>query len=428
MTCSTYTTRFRGWRLGSLAVLACAAAAAAFGSSEPQANTPPADTTSDAPANPPPVDARAAADATTATDTTAADTATQSDTQAKAETKPRFSGSVQLDNQYSAETDPLRATLSLSFSNPFSSADEIDAAYQLAPQDIKQVSVFAASYTTHPLPDGFQPALYFIDANTNVPTSEAAGGVLGKGQIVGMRVSHALPAAGTQSLTLAAEYKHFRNLVPFDEVAELSSTEISYWGLALTYAGNWTAPQHQEGVSLSLNYGPHGGANSADAYAAANFHAQSDYFYVRADGAALFTLVKGWRLYVRAAGQYTGDSLNINEDYSIAGSDGVRGYLEAEVLGDRALKGTLQLQSPTWQMGTRFLTDAFIYADAGVAQTLQILAGEPAFRHPRSVGLGMDLVAWKRLSGTLTWARPLADADFTRENETRLLFLLRASF
>ena len=177
-----------------------------------------------------------------------------------------------------------------------------------------------------------------------------------------------------------------------------------------------------------MNYGPHGGANSADAYAAANFHAQADYFYVRADGAALFTLVKGWRLYVRAAGQYTGDSLNINEDYSIAGSDGVRGYLEAEVLGDRALKGTLQLQSPTWQMGTRFLTDAFLYADAGVAQTLQILAGEPAFRHPRSVGLGMDLVAWKRLSGTLTWARPLADADFTRENETRLLFLLRASF
>ena len=305
MTRSTYTTRFAGmrdWRLASLAALICAATPAAFGSSGPQAPPPPSDTAGDAPANPASADAPAAAGATTATDTTAADTAAQTDTQTKAEPKPRLSGSVQLDNQYSAETDPLRATLSFSFSNPFSSADEIDAAYQLAPQDIKQVSVFAASYTTHPLPDGFQPALYFIDANTNVPTSQAAGGVLGKGQIIGMRVSHALPFAGTQSLTLAAEYKHFRNLVPFDEVAELSSTEISYWGLALTYAGNWTAPKHQEGVSLSLNYGPHGGANPGDAYAAANFHAQSDYFYVRADGAALFTLVKGWRLYVRAAG------------------------------------------------------------------------------------------------------------------------------
>jgi hemolysin activation/secretion protein len=424
MTRSRNTPRLRkaaGLRLAALAALACAAAPLACAAQEPQTNPPPAQTPGDAPANPPPADAPTAAGATASTTTTAV-------TETKTETKPRFSGSIQLDNQYSADTDPLRATLSLSFNNPFSSADEIDAAYQLAPQDIKQVSVFAASYTTQPLPDGFQPALYFIDANTNVPTSEAAGGVLGKGQIIGMRVSHSLPAAGTQSLTLAAEYKHFRNLVPFDEVAELSSTEISYWGLALTYAGNWTATNHQEGVSLSLNYGPHGGANAEDAYAAANFHAQSDYFYVRADGATLFTLGKGWRLYLRAAGQYTSDSLNINEDYSIAGSDGVRGYLEAEVLGDRGVKGTLQLQSPTWQMGTRLLSDAFLFCDAGVAQTLETVAGEPAFTHPRSVGLGMDLVAWKRLSGTLTWARPLADADFTHENETRLLFLVRAAF
>jgi hemolysin activation/secretion protein len=406
-----------GTRLVVLAVLATAGPPAGA-AAEPQPGAPPADATSDAPASPQP-DGAAAESAT----------ATASPPQAKAESKPRFSGSVQLDNQYSAETDPLRATLSLSYTNAFSSADEIDAAYQLAPQDIKQVSVFAASYTAHPLPDNFQPTLYFIDANTNVPTSEAAaGGVFGKGQILGVRVSHSLPLPGTQSLSLAAEYKHFRNTVPFDEDAQLSDTEISYWGLALTYTGNWTAPRHQEGVSVSLNYGPHGGANPQDAYAANDFHARADYLFLRADGAALVTLLKGWRLYLRAAGQYTGDSLNINEDYPIAGSDGVRGYLEAEVLGDRGIKATLQLQTPTWEPSPRFLADAFVFGDAGVAQILETVAGEAAFMHPRSVGLGIDIQAWKRVSGALTWARALTDSDFTRENESRLLFLVRASF
>jgi hypothetical protein len=48
--------------------------------------------------------------------------------------------------------------------------------------------------------------------------------------------------------------------------------------------------------------------------------------------------------------------------------------------------------------------------------------------HPRSWGLGVDLVPWKSVTGSLVWARPLVNAAITQAGESRILFLLRASF
>ena len=54
------------------------------------------------------------------------------------------------------------------------------------------------------------------------------------------------------------------------------------------------------------------------------------YFYLRADGSWIQQLPLGLRGLLRVAGQYAVEPLISNENYSIAGIDGVRGYLEAE--------------------------------------------------------------------------------------------------
>jgi hemolysin activation/secretion protein len=336
-----------------------------------------------------------------------------------------FHGSIELNNQYSPDTEPLRATLALSYSNLFSTQDQTSALYQVAPQDPHQVGVFAASYAAHPLPDGLQPSIYFIDSNTNVPTSDTVG-VLGKGQVLGVRMSHALSAA-TQSLTLGLDYKHFRNATGLDDGSS-SSTPVSYLNLSLAYAGRWTGAQRDAALTISANFGPHGGANAANAYADDDFRERANYFYLRADGELIAALPKGLRLYLRLAGQYSGQSLIIDEDYPVAGIDGVRGYLEAEVLGDRALKSTVQLQSPAWHRGERQIADAFVYFDAAAAEMVDPLPGEPLHMHPRSWGFGVDLVPLKSITGSLVWARPLVTAEVTQAGESRILFLLRASF
>jgi len=337
-----------------------------------------------------------------------------------------FHGSIELDNQYSANTESLRATLALSYSNLFSKQDELSALYQLAPQDPKQVGVFIANYASHPLPDGLQPSIYFLDSSTNVPTADTVG-VLGKGQIVGFRLSHALGAGTTQSLTFAMDYRHFRNTTALD--ANTSSiTPVSYLNLSLAYAGNWSGAGREAAVTVSANFGPRGGANAANAIVNGDFQARANYFYLRADGALLATLPKGVRLYLRIAGQYSGRSLIIDEDYPVAGIDGVRGYLEAEVLGDRALKGTVQLQSPVWKRSAKPLADGFVYFDAAVADMIDASPGESLRLHPRSWGVGADVFPWKSLTTSIVWARPLVSASTTQAGDSRILFLLRGSF
>jgi hemolysin activation/secretion protein len=397
----------RAWVIVLLSLGVCAVCAAA-----PETPATPTEATS-APAVPIPAAAAAAPSG-------AAEPA------ANADEHSEFHGAIELDNQYSSGTEPLRATLALSYSNLFSKQDELSALYQLAPQDAKQVGVFIANYASQPLPDGLQPSIYFLDSSTNVPTADTVG-VLGKGQILGFRLSHALGAATTQSLTLAMDYRHFRNTTAIN--ADSSSvTPVSYLNLSLAYAGNWSSARREEAVTVSVNYGPRGGANADNAIATGDFRARANYFYVRADGAVLASLPRGLRLYLRLAGQYSGKSLIVDEDYPVAGIDGVRGYLEAEVIGDRALKGTLQLQSPTWKRGAKQLADGFVYFDAAVADTLEASPGESLRVHPRSWGFGADLFPWKGVSAAVIWARPLVTASTTQAGDSRVLFLLRGSF
>jgi hemolysin activation/secretion protein len=346
----------------------------------------------------------------------------------KADDHSQFHGSIELNNQYSAGTEPLRTIVALSYSNLFSKQDELSALYELAPQDPKQVGVFIANYAAHPLPDGLQPTIYFLDSSTNVPTADTVG-ALGKGQILGFRLSHAIGggSGATQSLTFALDYRHFRNTTSFSENSRLD-TPVSYLNLALAYAGNWTSAQRETGLNISANFGPHGGANAADALADDDFHARANYFYLRADGAVIATLPKGLRLYLRLAGQYSSRSLIVDEDYPVAGIDGVRGYLEAEALGDRALKGTVQLQSPSWNYRAKPFADAFVFFDDAVADMLDAQPGEFMRTHPRSWGVGADLVPWKGVTGSLVWARPLVTTASTRAGESRVLFLLRGAF
>jgi hemolysin activation/secretion protein len=407
------TSALRRAYLPAVACLAVSQALAAGPVQNPA--TPPEPPAADAPAAPPAAEAAAAP--------------ANADAVPKASDHSEFHGSVQLDNQYSPETDPLRATLALSYTNLFSKQDEMSALYQVAPQDAHQVGVFAAAYGAHPLPDGLQPQIYFIDSNTNVPTSDTAG-VLGKGQVLGGRLSHAIGGGNgaSQSLTLGFDYKHFRNATRVNDDGSSSVTPVSYLNLSLAYAGSWSDAQRDAALTVSANFGPHGGANAANAFADGDFHARSDYFYLRADGAIVRILPKGLRLYVHVAGQYSRQSLIIDEDYPVSGIDGVRGYLEAEVLGDRALKSTVQLQSPTWQHGARQIADGFVYFDAAVAELVAPLPGETALLHPRSWGFGLDVSPMKNLTGSLVWARPMVSASTTQAGETRILFLLRGTF
>ncbi len=337
-----------------------------------------------------------------------------------------FHGSVQFDNQYTPNTDPLRATVALSYGNLFQEFDSLSAEYQVAPQKISEVNVIAANYAWGTFSNGLRPSLSFIDSNSNVPAA-GTDGVLGIGQIYGSRLAYFLNGSQTQSITLGVDYKHFRDTIgpPGGQPLE---TPSSYVNLSLAYSGSWISDRQQLSVSTTANFGPRDPPNSAPGVGSTPSQGESSYFYQRLEASVAEHLPKDFQLIVRGAGQFTTDPLVTYEDFSISGADGVRGYLEAESLADRGLKGSVQLQTPAAKLKSLPLGDAFIFYDAGRASIVDPSAGEPALTELSSWGIGVHLLPGYWVNGSLTWADPLRATPYTRRGDSRLLFLLRGTF
>lgn len=338
-------------------------------------------------------------------------------------------GSLELNNQATIDTRSLRSVATVSYGDLFGRLDSISFQYQATPQQFDQVRVIAVDYTAHAFDSGLQPSLMYINSNSNVATAGTLG-VLGIGEITGLRLAYPLPgtAPSIESLTLGVDYKHFRNTINQNATTALN-TPISYLNLSFTYAGVWRSDEFITSANVAANLGPRGLVNNPSGFADDRYKGQANYFYVRADIGTTIKLPADFSLRLRAAGQGATEPLITNEDYSIAGADAVRGYLEAEELGDKAIKETVQLNSPGLHFKSeKPLVDAYIFYDAGRMWVIEPLPGEPGRANLRSWGAGLDLLPGQKVTGSLTWAKALSSASVTEAGQSRYLFVLRGIF
>jgi hemolysin activation/secretion protein len=337
-------------------------------------------------------------------------------------------GSLELNNQATIDTRSLRSIASLTYGDLWGRMDSISFQYQTSPQQVDQVRVIALNYVVHAFESGLQPSFLYINSNSNVPAAGTLG-VLGIGEIMGARLAYSLPApaASVQSLTLGIDYKHFRNTISQNATTALD-TPISYLNLSLTYSGLWRTDEVTTTSSVTANAGPRGVVNSPSAFENDRYRGRANYFDARADVSTAIKLPKDFSVRFRLAGQEATEPLITNEDYSIAGSDGVRGYLESEELGDRAIKGTVQLNSPSLHRKERTLGDAYLFFDAARMSVLDSLPEQPSGATLRSYGAGFDLLPAQKITGSFTWAKALNAASVTHAGESRFLFVLRGSF
>jgi len=354
-------------------------------------------------------------------------------------------GSLEINNQASLDTSSLRSIASVSYGDLFGRFDTFALQYQFTPQNFDQVRVFAANYVFHPLESGLQPSFQYINSNSNVAAVGTLG-VLGIGEITGLRLAYPfLATAGSnQSVTFGLDYKHFRNLINQNATTS-DDTPITYLNMSFAYAGLWRSDHLSTTFDLAANAGPRGVVNNQNAFANDRAEGRDNYFYLRGDLAFEIKLPLDFRIRLRAAGQAAAEPLITNENFSIAGVDGVRGYLESEVLGDEGLKETVQVFSPGWHAHERVLGDAFAFFDAGRTWVIDSLACEPSGTglHLRSVGGGFDVLPGEKVTGSFTWAKALdsatdlssvaasgcpASGPATLAGQSRILFLLRGSF
>jgi hemolysin activation/secretion protein len=337
-------------------------------------------------------------------------------------------GSLELNNQATVDTHELRGIASLNYDNLFGRLDSLAVQYQFTPQEFSQVRVFALNYAAHAFDSGLTPSVSYINSNSNVPTAGTLG-VLGIGEITSAKLAYpiAMAAGSLQDVSLEVDYKHFRNTINQNATTALD-TPITYLNLGAAYAASWRSDVRTTMLSVSVNFGPRHLVNNAEAFENDRFQGRANYFDVRADLSTTIKLPAEFAVKLRAAGQGAIDPLIANEDYSLTGADGVRGYLEAEELVDAGVKETVQLFSPPIRRNARVLGDVFTFFDAGKGRVYDALAGQAGDVRVRSWGFGLDVLPGEKVTGSLTWAKALDTASETRAGDSRVLFFLRGGF
>lgn len=348
-----------------------------------------------------------------------------------------FHGSAEVNNRYSASTTHTRASINLSYDNLFQKFHAVSLQYQTSPEDLSETRVLAGTYLA-PLSGGNLLAAYAVDTNSDFAVVNTGGdlSVLGTGNIYGLRYLVRLPALGryAHNATLGTDYKDFTdNIVLSDGTTD--TTPIQYMSWTAGYSGIHNTPRSNTGFNLMVNFGLRGVLNDQSEFAYKRADGRANFLYLRGDASRLQPLWGGSAVYLRAVAQWSPEPLISNEQFATGGADGVRGYVESALMGDRGLAGNFEIRSPSlhaWlgKSIKQLLFFAF-YDAAHVTQLAQIDdAGNTVTLNAdlSSTGAGLRFAGFAGVEASLDWAYPLRPLDDVERGDSRIHFRVRYAF
>lgn len=345
------------------------------------------------------------------------------------------SGSVEINNQHSRDTDPARVSATLRYDNLFQRDHSLSLTAITAPTEPSQSKVLVANYGI-PLEGANSWSASLVWSNSDVETLGSTQ-VISRGTTLSLRRYIAFGRAdGSRLLSLGFDLKNLKERSAFD-------TPVRYLPFQLGYTDQFTLGADDR---LQLN------ANLAFAIAAllkrdvtcpsdVNPDAQADQFACKRFGASgsfgAFKLDSRWShsfgpatLVTRLGLQIASGPLISAEQYSLGGADTVRGYLEGEASGDHGVLGSLELRAnglaPLLGDPWRDVTP-LAFVDVSQAFTLQPLPGQASRTPLLGSGVGLRLAA-RGLEATLDLARAAKATSATQAGDWRLHARLLARF
>ena len=334
-------------------------------------------------------------------------------------------GSVELNNYYSPNTTELRLVGSARYDNLWQLGHSIGLQYQTSPQDTSQVKVFGASYVA-PLPDDSSAGLYYIRSRSSV----AAVGdidVLGNGDIYGARWNKPLPPVGSygQLITLGVDYKSFQDLVVQPGLPAVQ-TPIQYAPFVINYTGSIGRESSSTLFTTGVTFSVRGISGADEDFAQKRFNANSNFFIFKWDVQHTSSLPAGWSFHGELDGQIADQPLVSTEEYAAGGGDSVRGYLQAEALGDDALHGKLELRAPT--LGPAISSQLqdltpYLFVDGATLTIHDALPGETTRTTLLSAGIGLRARIFDGLTLRSDLGYAFRSTLYTDEGSVRLQFV-----
>lgn len=355
-----------------------------------------------------------------------------------------FHASLEVNNRYNAQTTKLRTTGELRYDNLFQRGQSISAQYQIAPERLDDAKVLSVSYVAPILPR-LVLAVYGVHNDSNIAAIGDLN-VIGKGDIFGLRLISPLPTESPtfyHSFTGGLDYKSFKQNVLVQSSGDTVASPADYPEFVLQYSATWLADAPQgdylaatgtgrsattfdAGLSFTIRGLGTDRTQFADKRAGA-----SDSFMIFHPGLQREQIIwHGWSWMGRVEGQFASGPLINNEQFPGGGADSVRGYVEAERLGDTAVRGSMEVRTPQLLNHSFKNIDrsyVFLYADAANLRTLQPLPGQEATFTLASAGIGLRFHGYG-FTVDLDGARTFKDGFVTPAKRYRGLFQLIYSY
>jgi hemolysin activation/secretion protein len=355
-------------------------------------------------------------------------------------------GRVELNNRRSANTTPLRVNTSLSYGNLWQLGHTIGGSFQVSPEDASEVKVFSGFYIWRMRePDWLSVLVSYTNQDSNVATLGSSTS-LGKGEIIGVRGIATLPGADNffHSLSAGFDYKHFNQTLNTGTASDV--TPITYYPISLSWDGTWI---HKKDVvvrgttemSAGITANVRGLGSTAVSLDRNRFGSDGNFFFLRSEVAHTQKLRKDWEAYVKIHGQAADQPLVNSEQVAGGGMGTVRGYIEAEAVGDNAIFSTVELRTPSLLREVRKKGDPnnpddrtghewrfYGFFDAGTVTLHKALAEQTSSFKLASVGLGTELQLNKHFHAIAELALPLKAVGETSVHEARVNFRLWADF
>jgi len=345
--------------------------------------------------------------------------------------KPPLHAGVEINNRQGPDTKPLRVSASVSASNLAQTGNGAGLSFQVSPQDTSQVKVFSGYYLQHFAgAEWLNLMLTGTKQDSNVSTLGDTA-VAGRGTSVALRAMFTLPAGKdfSHSAGVALNYKHFDQKVSLAATgttpATLVVTPITYWPLEGNYGATWQTKQALTEFNAAVAVHLRGLGSDTAQFGTNRYKADANYLVLRGDLTHTHELPAGFQLQGKMQGQLSDQPLLSGEQASGGGQGTVRGYLEAEAVGDSGVFGSLELRSPSLLGAVKSFKGEwrlFVFADGGWLKLHEPLPEQKDHYDFLSYGVGSRLRLFDHFDGSVTASLPQLKQGQTKAQDWRITF------
>lgn len=266
------------------------------------------------------------------------------------------------DNTGNSQTGEYRLGLGVQHANLFNRDHVGTLNYVTSPGKTDEVRLYSASYRLPMYRNGdsmdFILAYSDVDAGT---TNTVAGplGFSGRGSVYGLRYNQLLERQGEYShrIVYGLDYRAYENTCTLGNFGAAgcgpAAVDVTVRPLTMAYSGNLAKPAQISDfyVALSRNIpgavnGQENDFNAARPSPSGGDGAPSRYTILRFGGSMVNAFKNNWQVRGAFNVQHTADALVSGEQFSLAGANAVRGFLEREIVRDTGYFANIELYSP----------------------------------------------------------------------------------